>query len=277
VLSVDRTKPGFQFLVFQNESAPPTTLAEAEAAVAGLALDQFGFPLDNNAERQEVGVALDVGVLVGKSYKFEIPAVINLSQTDQDVTGAFTPDGKMPGVPGIFLSDDGISAELITYIDLPSGLITMGVVSDDQIRVRAGKVSAQNSGLIVGETEFARTNTFKFVVQTAGVYGFRAVYFDNTGAANIEWFNVKADASWALLNDTANGGFATYRTGVAPTAGFSVGISETGGQILINWTEPGTILQQSTDMKTWSDVAGAVSPYNSIPAGRSSVFFRLKK
>ena len=76
-----------------------------------------------------------------------------------------------------------------------------------------------------------------------------------------------------LLNDTANGGLKAYRVGVAPNkaATFSRAIRVTGGQIEITWTEPGVVLQESTDLKTWTDLTTATSPYTPTPQERSSL------
>jgi len=276
-VSVDTSKPGFSWRLLQNQEVPPTTIAEAETALAGLAKDIFGFPLDNFADPNGVGIASGPGTTVGPLVRFEIPTVINLSQLGGELNGAFTPDDQMPGVPGLSeASDEGINGEIITFVELPVGLITMGVTSDDGFRTKAGLINSPATGLFLGESEIASTTTFRFVVQFAGVYGFRSVYFDNTGGGNIEWFTVKAGGTRVLLNDTANGGFKTYRVGVAP-ASFAVEIGIVSGQIVISWTESGTVLQESTDLKTWIDLPAAVSPYTPAPPGRPTVFFRLKK
>jgi hypothetical protein len=51
----------------------------------------------------------------------------------------------------------------------------------------------------------------------------------------------------------------------------------TAGAIEITWTEPGAMLQQSTDVKTWTDVPTATSPYRPAMAGTTASFYRLKK
>jgi hypothetical protein len=55
-----------------------------------------------------------------------------------------------------------------------------------------------------------------------------------------------------------------------------VSIQIVGNQKRIIWTEPGAVLQESSNLITWSDVTGATSPYTS-PAGRAVVFYRLRK
>jgi hypothetical protein len=191
-----------------------------------------------------------------------------------EMNGNFIPDDQMPGIPGA--TDEGIAAEIVTFAEFPVGLITMGVTSDDGFRTQAGSIGNPAAGLLLGESEFASTNIFRFVVQNAGVYPLRTIWFENNGAAHIEWFTVKADGTNVLLNDTANGGFRTYRVGVAPSS-FQVAIQKVSGQIVITWSEPGTVLQESTNLTTWSNLASATSPYQTAPGPRTAVFYRLVK
>jgi len=285
-VSVDTSKPGFIWSVLQNNltdtTVRPTTLAQAELELSGLALNEFFEVLENMANPDAVGIAAGAGVIVGSSpaslIKFEIPTVINLSKAGGEANGAFTPDDQMPGIPGLFTGTDGSDAEIVTFIELPVGLITMGVTSDDGFRTQAGYVKSPSTGLTLGESEIPATTTFKFVVRSAGVYAFRTIWQDSAteDAAHIEWFTVKADGTSVLLNDTGNGGFRAYRAGVVP-GGFALAIQYVGGQRRISWTEPGVVLQESTDLINWADITTATSPYMSAPGTRGAVFFRLKK
>jgi hypothetical protein len=277
VLSVEKDKPGFLWQVFHNVLYVPTSLAQAEVGLAGMATDDFGGPLANTADPGAVGIASGPGSPVtGGLLRFEIPTVINLSQTGGDANGAFVPDDQMPGVPDPFGVDDGTTAEIITFVDLPAGLINMGVTSDDGFRTMAGNISSPTSGTTLGESEVASTTTFKFVAQYPGVYAFRTIYFENVDAAHIEWYTINRDGTQVLLNDSANGGLKTYRSGRGP-GGFKLSIQKVGAQTRIIWTEPGTVLQESTNLKTWTDLPAATSPYTIVPAGRNGLFYRLKK
>jgi len=277
-VSVDTTKPGFIWRVFQNQLATPISLADCELALAGQLPDEFGFPLDNLADPAAVGVALAPGTPDDgfRPVRFEIPGVINLSQTGGEANGNFPADGQMPGIPGTFTSNDGIDAEIVTFVEFPVGLITMGVTSDDGFRTQAGFIGSPTTGLLLGQSETASTTTFQFLVRFAGVYPIRTIYQESIEAAHIELFTVKADGSRVLLNDTANGGLRAYRIGVAPSS-FPLAIQLVGGQRRITWTEPGVVLQESTDLRTWTDLPAATSPYTSAPGARTAVFFRLKK
>jgi hypothetical protein len=98
-VSVDTSKRGFLWNVFQNESNILTTLANTELALAGQLKDTNGAALENLADPSITGPALAAGVKVGPLYRFEIPTVINLSQIEGESNGYFTPDEQMPGIP----------------------------------------------------------------------------------------------------------------------------------------------------------------------------------
>jgi hypothetical protein len=277
-VSVDKTKPGFFWNVFQNETYVPNSIASAELALIGQLTDpNSGLTLDNWADPNQTGPATGVGVLVGTLYQFAIPTVLNLSLNAGDTTGYITPDDQMPGQPGTTGAVIGIDAEVITFVDLPAGWVTMAIASDDSVLVQAGYVNKPADGtvLFVADASTASATT-KFLVQDAGIYPIRVVYQQATGLAYLELSTVKSNSTTkVLLNDTANGGLKAYRSGVAPNkpTTFSLGIQKSGGTINITWTQPGVVLQQSTNLKTWTDLTGATSPYSPTVPG----FYRLKQ
>ena len=282
-VSVDKTKPGFIWRVFQNEGAVPNDMDQAELALAGK-LTAGGAVLPNLADTNAIGVAAGIGVPDGPVVKFEIPTVINLSQVGGEANGNFTPDDQMPGIPGTTGLDNGIDAEILTFLDLPAGLLTMGVNSDDGFRTLAGYTGSPTNAMFMGEFNGptgrgAADTLFKIYVRDAGLYPFRTTWQEGGGGANIEWFTVKSDGTKVLVNDTANGGVPAYRVGVAPNppAQFRLNLQSSGGQLELTWTEAGVILQESTDLKTWTDRATATSPFRVTPAPGASVFYRLKK
>lgn len=279
--SVDKSKPGFLFRAFQNEAVQQTSLAQTELALAGNLLNA-GAKLDNLIDASVTGPALAAGVVDGPLVKFEIATVINLSQAGGESNGNFPDDEQMPGIPGTSGSTDGIDAEIITFVELPAGLITMGVNSDDGFRTQAGYIGKPADGAILGQFDGGRgasDTTYKFVVQDAGIYGFRTIWQEGGGGANIEWFSVKSDGTKVLLNDSANGGLKAYRVGTAPSkpSEYSIGVSRVDGKASITWTESGAVLQSSGDLKTWTDVAGAASPYSPTSTAAGGTFYRLKK
>jgi hypothetical protein len=219
----DTSKPGFVWNVFANSAATATTNQRTEDALAGLLKDTDGNLLPNNADPAAKGVALANAAAPNPAnapIHFEIDTVINLDQAGGSSSGNFTPDEQMPGVPATDGSTDGIAAEIITYIDLPAGVATMGVNSDDGFRTVAGNALDVFGSIFLGEFDAGRgaaDTIFSFVVQEAGVYAFRTIWNEGGGGANIEWFTVKEDGTKVLLNDTAKGGFKTYRALVGGT------------------------------------------------------------
>jgi len=218
----DASKPGFNWRVFVNSANTTDDNLRTEQALAGLLVDGDGNPLPNNADPASQGAASGPSSApnpANAAISFAIPTVINLSILDGDTMGSFTPDSLMPGVPGIDGATTGISAEIITYIDLPAGLTTMAVASDDGFKTTAGWPLDAFSAATVGEYNGGRgvaETRFQVVAAEAGTYAFRTTYENGGGAGNIEWYSFKADGSKVLINDTANGGLRAYRGTTTP-------------------------------------------------------------
>jgi hypothetical protein len=273
--SVNQSNPGFIWRVFQNESYTHTSLAETELALAGELVDTSGNPItDNYADPALIGVALAEGVQDGPLYRFEIPTVINLSQYGGEVNGNFTPDDQMPGVPSLTGSDDGVDAEIITFVELPEGWITMGVNSDDGFRTQAGFINNPADGILLGEFDGSRgasDTTFRFLVEDAGIYPIRTIWQDGTGTASIELFTVSEDGTKVLINDTDNDGLRAFRTGQAPerpAEAPEIGSIQlnANGSITITWTA-GTLQTAPAVTGPWQDMTGATSPHTFTPTG----------
>lgn len=218
----DTTKPGFIWNVFENSANQQNSNSRTEAALAGLLKDADGNPLPNNADPNAQGVAIAPGTPPATAnglVRFEIETVINMSQdagldgVGDDNAGAFTPDNAMPGIPSTDGSTDGIAGEIITYLELPAGVTTMGVNSDDGFRTTAGAIYDAFERVTLGEFDGGRgaaDTIFSFFVAEAGVYAFRTIWEEGGGGANIEWFTVNSGTK-VLVNDTANGGLKAYR------------------------------------------------------------------
>ena len=220
-VSVDKTKPGFTWRIFQNEAMTTTSLDDAELALLGTLKDESGAFFNNLADSFASGNALDVGVASGKTIKFDIGGTFNVNSVGGNPGGTFTPDDQMPGVPGGTGGDFGIAAELTTFMELPAGVVTLAIACDDRFRAQGGPIGNPADGILlgVGDRELngaTSTGLIRFFVQDAGIYPIRIVYQDNGGAAHIEVASVQANGDKVLVNDLDNGGFKTYRTGVAP-------------------------------------------------------------
>src|SRR6185436_20958838 len=49
-------------------------------------------------------------------------------------------------------------------------------------------------------------NQFSFVVQEAGIFPFRLVWFSGAGPSSLEWYQVTSQGNRILLGDTGSGG-----------------------------------------------------------------------
>jgi hypothetical protein len=213
----DTTKPGFIWNIFANSANQVNSNQRTEDALAGRLKDASGAPLPNLADPAAQGVAIAASTAPSPAnapIKFEIDSVINVSQNAGEAHGTFPDEGQMPGVPPSNGVSDGLAVEILTFLELPAGITTMGVNSDDGFRTTAGNPSDAFGAVTLGEFNGGRgagDTLFNFVVQEAGVYAFRTAYEEGGGDANIEWFTVKSDGSKVLVNDTANGGVKAYR------------------------------------------------------------------
>ena len=222
----DAGKRGFLWRVHQNGAAgTANTNKRTEYQLGGAIKDADGNPIANLADPAAQGGADGSAkeTTPGSApITFEVSKFINFDQAGGS-NGAFTPDEQMPGIPGIEGGADSIAAEILTYLELPAGLVTMGVNSDDGFETSAGKVGSLADAFelskVAGEFSGGRgasDTIFSFGVQEAGVYAFRTTWEEGGGGANIEWFSVKADGTKVLINDDANGGLKAYRA-ILPT------------------------------------------------------------
>lgn len=221
---IDKSKAGFMWTVHQNNDDGAEGPLQANSNVRALQQlngliiqSSTGQPYPNTADPGFQGVALAPAPAPNPAWAaitFEIPGVINLSQTADELNGNFTPDLAMPGISGDL---EGVAAEVFTYLELPAGLTVMGVNSDDGFVTTAGNASTARdalAGITVGEFDAGRgaaDTIFYIVAEQAGFYAFRTLWEEGNGGANIEWFTVKPDGTKVLINDTANGGVKAYR------------------------------------------------------------------
>jgi hypothetical protein len=236
----DTTKPGFIFNVHQNAAFAATDNIRPVEQLAG----RLGI---NHADPTAQGPALAPGVPGANENLplfFEVPGTINMNQDAPSEVGNFNAttgheDQPIPGVPGIEGSNNGIAAELLTFIELPAGLTTMIFNSDDGFLTTAGRLNDvfgnQVAGLF-GAGRGAADTVFQVFAESAGVYPFRTIWNEGGGGANLEWITTKADGTKVLVNDTANGGVRAFRamTGQAATAITRVTPSVNNSKVLGN-------------------------------------------
>ena len=220
----DTSKPGFVFNIWANQANQVNNNYRSEVALAGQLVDGNGDALPNLADPNAQGIALNLATTPAQAnapIKFEIASTINLNAAGGNSAGSFPNDDQMPGLPTTDYANNGASAEILTYINLPVGVTAMGVNSDDGFRTLTGKqpqdpLQSKTAGEFDGGRG-AADSIFYVNVTQAGVYAFRTTWESGNGSAEIEWFTVKADGTKVLVNDTANGGLAAYRATTGAT------------------------------------------------------------
>ncbi len=271
--------PGFAFRVFQNGSDDTPSTARAETQLAGSST------FTNRADPSQQGPADAPGVPGSDPdhdpLSYTVPTVINMSQGNANY-GNFAPDDLMPGIPGIGPEGgkDGISAEIKAFISLPAGVTTMVVNSDDGFKVTAGFLNDAPLQLVDVEGLFGDADRlFRFIVQEAGVYPFRMVWYQSDHGFGVEWMVVNADGTHGLINDTANTqqtGPAAFQTGTVPAAPhptLTIQRAESG-QVTITWGANGTLQAATSVTGQYQDILSAVSPYTTTATG--TTFYRVR-
>lgn len=247
MVTADKTKPGFVWDMSQVDNYAPyqqNSIARTIAQLAG----QLG---PNVADPSVAGVATGPGAVPSDAnlpIEFQIPTVINLSKTGGTANGNFTPDDQMPGSPGTNGGTDNQAARVVTYVDLPAGLVSMGINSDDGFQTQAGLWNDQfTQSPVLGFFDNGRgasTTSFFFVVPQAGTYALTTLFENGGGDSNIEWFTVNPDGKQVMLNDSTNGGFKTYRALANPK---SVAVGRTVVPLPSSVDAPSTIHVELVD------------------------------
>ena len=227
-VTADTTKPGFIWSVHQNPTQTENSVNRSILQLAGLRGQNFADPAAQ-------GVALAPGTVGANGnlpIRFEIDSVINLNQDAvAEQNGDIVPDDQMPGIPGTSATapTDGIAGEVITYLQLAAGQHRLIVNSDDGFRTTAGNINDVFRAQVAGAFDAlggrgAADSSFTIFVQEAGVYGFRTLWHEGGGGANLELKSVLADGTTeVLLNDRAGGGIPAYRAATGlPTSISSV-------------------------------------------------------
>ncbi len=209
---VDKGLTGFKVRTHQVSVDVGTSVERAELQFANKLLN----PLDNT-------VLPNVADLSGADPDgtFAAPNSIDFSSA-ADGQGFFLSDELFPGVVGT----DQYALEITTFLDLAPGAYTFGVdavrnyntTAPGSFRESGFRLTAGANPKDLFAPEIARFDkdrpegekVFSFVVQQAGLYPFRLLWFSGVGASSLEWYQIKADGSRILIGDTASGGPAAY-------------------------------------------------------------------
>lgn len=151
---------------------------------------------------------------------------------------ANAPDGNgsvdvyFPGYGPRFdtLNTFNIAGEFTAYLDLPAGLSRLGVNSDDGFIVSCGKNPRErydaSKVIVLGRFDGGRGSSdtlFDIMVEEAGLYPIRVLWYQGNGGADMEFFSVKPDGTKVLINNIAStprlgdpASIRAYRSTVTP-------------------------------------------------------------
>ncbi len=192
------TTPGFVIKSYQTAAGNGNSLALTQDELAGL----LGANLADLSAADANGLFHEVGVI---NYA---------KDTDTTAQGNFGGETVIPGFPGTGPNGyDNAALEATTYLKFPAaGVYTMGVSSDDGFRVTIAKSAATKLGGVMlgqynntgGRGAGIPGSLFTFVVQQAGTYPARLIWENGGGGSSLEWFSVKTNGSYVLVNDTTD-------------------------------------------------------------------------
>ena len=235
------TKPFVGKLVLTVPAIADRALDNAAAIAGNIAVIDRGV----NTFSAKVQFAKDAGAI----------GAIIVNSRDPD-----SADGKFPIVMGG------------AFVDFPAVMISKPQGAELKALIAAGPTTGgvtpdPSPGL--GNFNGGRGATdsiFAFNVAQAGLYPLRLVWFEGGGGANCEWFTVKADGTKVLLNDTANGGLAGYRTRTFVSVVPEITASVQGADLVLTFKGK---LQSSTALGTPFTDEAAASPHH-LPLGSAA-------
>jgi hypothetical protein len=224
--------PGFTARVTQayDPVVLPNTEARAESQLAGELIDPaIGEPYYENAMPGPNPDGSHNQSIINWNYDAGFGA-----EQGNFRSPAF-PDDPIPGI--IFGYQDNIAGEVRAYLELPAGLHTMGVNSDDGFVVSAGVDHRDLFRVPLGRFDGGRGSadtTFQFRVETPGLYPLRLVWYQGSGGANLEWFSVDENGNKILINDRSNPrAIKAWRALSVPTKPYVTSISPRPGEAQI--------------------------------------------
>jgi hypothetical protein len=192
-----------------THAAPPGSGLNAGFSVRLVQAPTNGPALPNSLTRAEQQLGPNPPANLVAFTTNAVASVINYTQKDTNSAG-YVPDGyfddelNFPAIdPADQLDPNDLAMEIRTYLELPAGVHTLGVRSDDGFKLTSGAGFADPDALVLGQrTGGTFDGTFDFVVEQAGLYPFRLVWYERGGQAHVELFAVdKSSGERTLIND----------------------------------------------------------------------------
>jgi hypothetical protein len=114
-----------------------------------------------------------------------------------------------------------------------------------------------------------------FAVSEPGIYPFRLLSGQGTGAASLEWFSILPDGTKVLINDTSNpNALRAFRARTSVSAPVFAVPTLVGGQVRISWTGAGTLQEAPSITGPWTTAPSQTNPQNVTPTGMK--FYRIR-
>ncbi len=136
--------------------------------------------------------------------------------------------------------------------------------------------------------EDARAWEYKFVVEKPGLYPFTLFYYDYLGgsssltasggtASSLEWLNIDPTGMKYLINGDDDRAITAYipPDAIVEMSPATMSVLRQDGNMIVTWSEPGTLQGAEKITGPWNDVVGASSPH-SVALGSSVMFYRVR-
>lgn len=225
---INTATSGFAVDIYQMlDGAGATVPRPNNANTIAAAETQLARAINDPATGQPYANGASAGTLPDGRHEVE---VINWNQQGPANAGAFTA-GNDPNagnaaftdaeIPGLFSGEQNwVVGEAVGYAELKAGIYRLGVNSDDGFRLSTGLDPKDLASVTLGSFDGGRGSTADlpqsacdFVVLQDGIYPLRLLWFEGTGGANLEFFQVDvANGSAKLVNDrSAAGTIKVYR------------------------------------------------------------------
>lgn len=270
------TNRGFNLrLHFAPDNTDPVftnTSARAEAQLAGLLAGPSG-PVTNQIS----------GTTSSSAYAE--PGTLNYNATAA-TTGQIPGDTLFPF--GDTVTPSHVAFEATTYLELPAGILRLGVASDDGFRLTAGHDGSVFLGAYEGTRGDQVPTEFQVLVYQPGVYPIRLVHYDGGGSASLEFYSIHDTAvspstgGRVLINGQDIEG--TVQVPAYQAAPPRLSITREGDEIVLRWHGSGGFALQaspSLDAPEWTPVSqlpavqGWLHTVRLQPAPEGNSFYRL--
>ncbi|MBM3847653.1 MAG: hypothetical protein FJ405_15375, partial [Verrucomicrobia bacterium] len=234
----------YEFTTYSYVNIPPGFAVPANAVDVNLPgflirTHQIGVHRGTSVERAELQLT---DKLINPQDQMPFFNVADLSQANAD--GFFEIDGNLnfasDGLErGLFLGDlqtpgvrpvgnrDNYALEILTYLNLPAGVHTFGIgevrnyntTADGSERESGFRLTAGQNPRDLFAPEIAvfdksrpeGQKIFSVLVEQAGIYPFRLLWFSGIGISGLEWYSINSDGQAVLVNDVWAGGIQSYR------------------------------------------------------------------